>query len=619
MKDSNALWRFAHYCLGVILLCFVASCAEGTALGTDIDSNSGAPGISDGGEDDVSDGPDSDEGGRDVDNGGGQPSAGSCESDADCEVGERCVATVDGGQVSLVCGEANPGGGEAGQGCTDGSQCAQNICYEGACAVPCEDESTCDGLETPLCDERQVQVGSVSGGVKICVEPVFCQSPADCDEGQTCVVDRSGDEVQTYCREQEGNRSDGTSCSTDSQCASNYCHEGRFGKFCATPCVEGAECPGAVGGFAMECGQVEVPHNSGSEAIGLCTRTSPAGCSSQEDCGAGERCQFIVSEDGGALETLCVPGAGGNEVGKACTLDTQCQSGLCLEGSCSAPCVDRGVCGDFQVCDVDQVEKDGATGVFDICKDIEIRQCDASIDCSPADLLACNVLIVDVNDEVDALYCGPKNPGMGELGARCEDHAQCDSDLCWQFMGTESGECTEFCEEGVRDCGVGQVCRRYSDGIGLCLAECSRQADCEGGTVCDVGVNETGSGLHYFCSAPNAQGQKLTGESCTTSGDCVTGHCLTLTNYESTGQNCVNSSTCPTDYKECICPPNDPNCPTRTCSRTTERSACSEVCDPANGDSDCAGGGHDMTVCSDNVGFEWQGGVSQISLCTFGG
>lgn len=601
MKNLSSRRLFALFCMGILLAFIASGCAEGLTESRDVDV---IPGTGDNTKTDENSGEEQ------------EASGDSCESDADCQTGERCIATVEGGEISLTCGNPNPGGGEPGDSCTDGSQCAQNICFEGQCAAPCADDGSCSGLNASVCDERQVQIGGQSGELKICVEPVVCLSPAVCDDDQTCFVERSGDEVQTYCKGQMGNRSDGNSCSTDSQCMSNYCHEGRFGKYCATPCTESNECPELVSGYAMECAQVQVPHNSGTDRIGLCTRQAPRECSSQEDCGSGERCQFIAKADGSGLEALCIPGTGGNGAGEVCTLHSQCQSGLCLDGSCSAPCVDRSVCGDLQVCSQNLVEKDGATGSFDVCKDIEIRQCTASIDCSPAELLACNIPIIDANG-LDAIYCGPKNPGMAGLGDLCQSDADCESGFCWGGSPTRSGECSVFCEEALRDCGGDQVCAIVDPKASLCLSECSREADCRGESVCDVGIDETGGGLHYYCTLPSSQATKTTGEACTSSMDCVTGHCMTVTRYQSNGQACTSSSSCPTEYNECICPLDEPNCAVKRCSSTTQQSACSEVCDPANGNQDCAGGGHDMTVCSADVRFDWQGGSSTISLCTF--
>lgn len=506
----------------------------------------------------------------------------SCLSDAECDGTDRCVAGVRDDDFLFACGDPNDGGAEGGESCSDDGDCAQNLCLDGACAAPCDTDAVCSTIPASSCGSSTVEREGVEGSVSTCDVPELCDNSAQCSGSETCYVVSGDSSVDTICNEpNSANRGAGEFCSSNSQCASNYCHEGRFATYCAEPCANNSDCPSQVEGYQMECGTADIEHGSGSEAVAVCVHSDPAPCALDGDCGTGESCAFAVTSAGSGVETVCLPTAGGGGAGASCTSDPQCGSRYCVDGSCSAPCASHDMCAGFQLCQENTVTKDGEQGVYDICEDIPIQSCNSSVDCSPSDALMCNSVIFDADGDVEDLICWRTNDGGDGLGSSCTQSSTCESDFCWTSDDNTTGECTVFCEEEGRDCAGGQVCAEVGADIRTCLGECSRNADCDGGNICALGINETNTAVHTFCIQTLGDGE--TGDACTPgAGDCKTGLCLTITSDDG-----------------------------------TEESRCSEICNPANGHADCQGG-HELDACSEEVTVTWDGGQEDVAACTFG-
>ena len=540
----------------------------------------------------------------------------ACLSDVDCDGEERCVATIDEDSLYFACGEPNDGGGEGGDICTDDSDCAQNLCIDGACAAPCNDDDVCTDIPASSCHTTSVERDDIEGTVSVCEVPVLCDSVDDCLADETCYFEVEDDAVHTVCNDPNAtNRGDGESCSNDLQCASNYCHEDRFGDYCVTPCVSDSDCPDVVDGYPMECGEVEVEYGSGSgsETIAACVHQTPDPCVDDSQCDADEACAVVVNETQDGLTGACLPDNGGAEPGESCSTNSDCRNQLCFIGKCSAPCAGDDVCGDFQQCNEAAVGKDGQIDNIDICTDPVESPCDAPLHCDHQNM-TCNK-VTSTGGQVDGAACGLINPGQADLGQTCADGQDCESNFCWSSEDGINGECSVFCQDSARDCASSQVCTGLVAGLGACLASCDTNQDCVGGNVCQVGIEPDESGIHGICDQTVGNGQ--TGDVCENPGDCETGLCLTVSTYEVTDTSCSSDSHCDSGF-ECRCPPDTPNCLNTICVSEEPidvQTRCTEMCDPSNGDADC-GGGHDMTVCSDDIVYSWNGQSDTVSLCS---
>ena len=549
-----------------------------------------------------------------------------CATDADCDGEDRCVATVDDDEVLFACGTPNEGGGEGGDECSEDADCAQNLCEDDACLAPCDDDEICTDIPASECTTSTVERDDASGSVSTCEVPTYCLSTADCGDDETCYVISGDESVETVCNDpNDEERADGEVCSSDDQCASNYCHEGRFDDYCQTPCELDEDCPDDVDGYSFECAETDIEHGSGTETIDTCQRTEPEPCSIHDDCDDGLACAVVTTADDDGLETVCMPDNGGAESGAACNEDDDCLARLCTDDTCADPCVDADQCIFGQHCaDGESVSKDDVDDELDVCTEIPEVACTAPVDCDYDDT-TCNLLSFDGAGDIDGGICGFENPGQNAVGDTCSDHGECESDFCWPSEDETTGECTVFCEDAGRDCGGEQVCVPFSQDLNTCHRECLNNETCDGDNVCQYTIDgEDDSSLAQFCDHHVGDGE--TGDECSSSSDCQSGTCLTVSTHDTyPDESCSTDADCDglgdgADF-ECSCAPGDPNCDSSDwiCvseEPTEQESRCSELCDPAEGDDDCLDGDHELTRCSDSVQVNWNGNSDTIAACS---
>ncbi len=542
-----------------------------------------------------------------------------CVSDEDCLGDNRCVARADDDEVNFVCDLPNEDGVEGGEACEDHLECAQNLCHEGACQKPCGDDDMCSEIPASSCTTTQVELEGVIDTVNSCEVPVICASPAACEEDETCYVQRGEDSVDTICEEpDEGELEDGEYCTEDADCASNYCHEDPYENFCATPCELDEDCP-EVGGLAMTCETVDIDHASGSDPVDVCVREEPPACSIDEDCAQGQACAVVANKDTEEIETVCLPDHGWAPTGANCTEDSDCANRQCTDGSCSAPCNSYEQCSPYQVCTEETVAKDGASAELDLCTSLDFTACMAPSECDPENT-TCNTPTFDSDGFVDGASCGFTYPGEADLGESCNDMIECESGYCWYSDDDTTGECTVFCQDSAADCASDQSCVGRVADLGVCLGDCERNADCDGGNVCKLGTDPANSELYRYCGNTLPDATKQPGDECSSAEECDNGLCLTVTTYEVTDQSCTSDSQCDSGF-ECACAPGDPNCSSgeQVCvSETgTVEQQCSELCDPANGNADCEGQGHELTECSETIEVTWGNVETTTAACSF--
>ncbi len=256
----------------------------------------------------------------------------------------------------------------------------QDLCLlypDGAsyCGAPCGSSSDCpaDAACAALDDGKQYCVAMWNGstpdchGVTLeCTLDSHCESGERCGSGNTCVaMGKAGAEV-------------GQPCTQDTQCRSGACRDIAGSTRCTVTCDTASNdaCPE---GFAC------IPSGEHACSGGLCSPLPHEGRNEGEPCDSHQQCSTLRCV-GGSCAIPCVLaddnrcGEGwrcvlqdsacgycepGEEFGSPCTMDDDCESGLCVEGEgggqavCSSPCATAGHCptgfsceqgGDEQVC-----------------------------------------------------------------------------------------------------------------------------------------------------------------------------------------------------------------------------------------------------------------------------
>jgi hypothetical protein len=303
-----------------------------------------------------------------------------CLSNSQCNGAERCVASRGTSQVEFTCGAPNANGGGAGSACNADTDCTQNLCLGGVCTPPCQGNGDCSAATDYTCEVRDVMLAAGNDSVQVCAPPVSCSSQTQCKINEACFVRRGAAAIDTICRPPNvGGGSLGQVCTTDTECASNLCYEGRFGKVCSKPCDTAAQCN--VTGYT--CDMVDVNTSGGGTTNAqICAPEPPTACSSNDDCQTGTSCAVVVNVASNGLESVCIPSTGRLATGVACSSDSQCESRACIAGSCGDPCTDSLQCGSRQLCLANSISKGGITETFDVCERLQDQACTSSASCT---------------------------------------------------------------------------------------------------------------------------------------------------------------------------------------------------------------------------------------------
>lgn len=530
---------------------------------------------------------------------------GTCQSDADCAGGQRCVAETTATDLIFTCGSGNAGGGETGDACTADSDCAQNLCDAGTCIGPCQSTGDCAAGDNFSCDTRNVDIGGGNtDSASVCTPPTPCAEDDDCRVGEVCYVNSDGTNVETICRDANpGGGELGQICSGDDVCANNLCGDTRFRDVCLVPCAQDNDC--SVNGFV--CGTVDV---DGTD-VSACVADTSTSCAAETDCGTGTDCAIIPTVSGSALESVCVPTTGGASTGLECTEDDDCASLVCLNDRCAAPCTDSAQCANSQLCTNNTVDKAGVTGDFDICETLPVTICSSTDDCTDG-VRVCG-LIQSVNASTDAYCTFPNASPAQQLGSACSRDNECRENICL----TPADECSVVCDKDS-DCAASQICSSYSTSgtsFGFCIRGCSNNTDCQNGNVCTINGNTLDNTVDTVCETVLGTGEL--GEPCTSGSDCIAGTCLTTSIFDPMS-SCTTDANCPVD-EVCKCPIDQPGCTTgKQCA--SEELACTRICDPANGTSDCVSpfAANRLTACSTDTAVTLPdgSGIQRISTCS---
>jgi hypothetical protein len=272
-------------------------------------------------------------------------------------------------------------GSDTGSGNMDAKVTGDAACTGVLC--PCNNDTDCSPTVSPIC-AQQITVGqpvyAAAGGTNFCTAP--CCTSADCPAGSVCFASGVG------------------------------------GQYCVNPAWVGRSIPSAAALGGAVC-STDADCRSGLCAGGSCADTCCSLASSAAECAGGALCTFGPFPGKTSIDTQFAPrcgppsGAGGD--GAFCTVNGDCQGGLCAQGLCTSPCRTTGECNPGSVCDFDssgadiywacfpETEGTGAEG--DPCSGVD-SQC-ASNWCGPNGLCE-NECFTDADCSVSGWTCMPE-------------------------------------------------------------------------------------------------------------------------------------------------------------------------------------------------------------------
>lgn len=518
----------------------------------------------------------------------------SCVTDEDCSDNATCVARRSGSTIEFVCGDPNNGGSTFGDECEGDDDCYRNLCVGGQCTGSCQEDEDCGMSSDFTCETTDVEWGDGnSDTISICQERRTCNRAAECGPDTVCYFDRQRAHNQGVCQVRNpGGAQLGDSCGADDDCEANLCYDGRFQKVCSVPCSSDSDCNRQ--GYRCETTSV-ADGQGGSFEADVCVPAPPAECSRQDDCTPDEACAIVPTPDGQSLESVCIPNPDGVATGNACTLDDDCQSQVCTNGTCASSCTDRDQCASDQVCRDDTIDKAGISGTFQVCETLDDERCTSSGTCSDGVRLCSQFR--DTGGSVEAYCQFPNDSASGSLGDSCSAPGDCETNLCLGQITQDRrfpNECSVVCRQNSQ-CGSDQVCTTLplqNSDIAACTRKCSSNNDCSSANICQANLNELTdpNSIDTVCTKP-LSGANF-GETCSANNDCQSGLCLSTTTYYT--QTCTTDADC-SSGRTCESRPNETD---DYCAEVT--SQCTRVCDA---DSQCSssGDGNPLDSCDSSI------------------
>ena len=379
----------------------------------------------------------------------------------------------------------------------------------------------------------------------------------------------------------------GNACDDAARCASSYCVDAPEGDVAVcSQCAANEDCGAGercqwdtdAGYFACRreplgtactgpdsCASGHCYAGAGTDAdAGRCSE-----CAAREDCGNNQDCRY--DEDAGYA--TCV---GTNALGDACSESAECASAICKEGVCSN-CQGDDDCSGGGSC-TDRTE---TTGYF-VCEGGLAFNCNDSADCNSEFCFA-------PEDEAVCSECA--------LNGDCDVQQACTYDGEQEYarcVGT--GELGNTCEQGRNQCEPGSFCK---DGV---CSECGGDADCaDNGGSCV----EDAEASYWVCA-------RGLGDDCTTGDDCNSDTCFEPEG-EAVCSSCAQNADCGPQqecdfnddpgYARCVGTGELGNTCEQGRNQCEPGSFCKDgVCSECAADADCASGG----ACADataDVGY----------------
>ncbi|HEY4393241.1 MAG TPA: hypothetical protein VGP64_04230, partial [Polyangia bacterium] len=496
---------------------------------------------------------------------------GTCQSDADCDVGISCVNGSCGPkQNGQPCGK--------GSECKSG-QCVDGVCCESACAggcrscalagslgkctmvtagnadprATCHDAGTASCMTNGKCDGAgscQLYAKNTGCAAETCASNVYTP-PSSCDGAGRCVAPDAlpcspyvcnGSKCFSACTADSqcltpnrcannscGASNNGASCSASNQCKSGFCAQG----VCCDKVCTGACQSCALSGTLGTCTNVA----SGTvDPAGLCKDQGAASCGTNGKCQAGA-CQKYVS--GTSCKSASCPSASVTFTGTAtCDGAGKCvtpASGSCFPYVCGTNAC-KAACTANSDCDPPAVCTSGSCGLKDngrtCASGTECKStfCSQGICCATncnGTCKSCNVSASAAGtcSNVPAGAADPQGGCKDQGAASCSTNGVCDGAGACQRYAAGTVCVASSCPSGAatqtnaRTCdGTGTcksatttACAPYAcNGTTSCNTACTVDADCLSPDICDPKTN--------LCGTKKRQGQ-----TCSATSDCLTG------------------------------------------------------------------------------------------------
>jgi hypothetical protein len=374
----------------------------------------------------------------------------------------------------------------------------------------------------------------------------------------------------------------GAVCTTDAECSSGFCVDGRCCGVSASACAgscQACDVAGKEGTCSAVTGAPHAGHASCAGGYACNAGACRIGCGGDADCDAASHC----------VSGACAPRLGN---GKTCASSSECLTGNCVDGTCcDAPC--GGLC---QACDLPGKKGTcsptvgaphgtrgscGGLGAGTTCG----TQCDG------VDVAACHYPGVSTPCSATACTSGYEtHPSFCDGGGACKDVPiscgayACDAIACKKSCATRS------------DCAAGYTCKGAScvpfADLGVA---CASGTDCASGFCTDgvcCGSQSCGAGSSCALDAHKGTCAKVQGASCAIDAECGTGHCVDGVCCESACGGQCQACDVPGQLGKCVAAKGKPHGTRAACAKGTD--PCSEaLCD-----------GTDGTKCAAFVGAE---------------
>ncbi len=443
--------------------------------------------------------------------------------------------------------------------------CDTGFCTDGVC---CEAAScgTCQ-----RCDENGAATASgVCTIVKAADDPDSCTGANTCNESGVC------------------KKKNGQVCTGASECASNFCRDGRC---CADNCTTACRsCANASGTCTSVVGGQDDDNCNGvntCSAAGTCLKKTGQGCSNALECASGfckdgtccqnactTACRSCANASG-----ACNPVASADDpdsctgnntcdasanckkkLGQTCSAASECASGNCVDGTCCAdtcatPCrscanaagtcttlvtsqTDNN-CSGASSCDASGSCKKNNGQPCSVGSECASASCQDSVCCADGCTTPCRSCANASGTCTTLVTSGPDNnctgtntcDGAGACklanGQACSSAGQCASNNC-----VDGYCCNTACAGGCDVCAsalgasLNGSCTTIAKGL---------PGTCTGGYLCSGGspacptscASDTDCASSYYCDGGSTcQPKKTNGETCAATKECTSGFCV---------------------------------------------------------------------------------------------
>ncbi len=274
-----------------------------------------------------------------VNDGPGKPLKPTCSEDADCGDGKYC----DKGPVATIGINKCKSGKKRNEACSRNDVCGSGLtCYG-------EPIGNCGLLGTVAVGDQCYKNKECRSG-KCEKDKCVCKSDGDCPNGQACFTPVT---KANYCA--STSKPLGAACSKNSQCASDKCEQNQ----CV--CKANGDCPNGQTCYTP-VGKANYCENT-SKALGTsCSKNSQCAsdkcqqdkcvCKGDGDCPNGQACYTPVGKANYCASTS-------KALGASCSKDSQCASDKCEKGECV--CKSNNDCPGSQKCKTPVTKKNYCT------------------------------------------------------------------------------------------------------------------------------------------------------------------------------------------------------------------------------------------------------------------